>query len=84
LVSDARADVVSTLPGLPVSVLDTLFPLQLAGFSFGTPRMLLHVATHLSYHLGQIDYHRRAVTGDKASAGAMPLAPIAMPPGSVG
>jgi hypothetical protein len=83
-VSDARADVVSTLSGLPASVLDTMFPLQLAGFSFGTPRMLLHVATHLSYHLGQIDYHRRAVTGDKASAGAMALAPIAMPPGSVG
>jgi uncharacterized damage-inducible protein DinB len=25
---------------------------------------LVHLASHLAYHLGQIDYHRRAVTGD--------------------
>jgi hypothetical protein len=26
--------------------------------------LTVHLATHLAYHLGQIDYHRRAVTGD--------------------
>jgi uncharacterized damage-inducible protein DinB len=25
---------------------------------------LLHLATHFAYHLGQLDYHRRVVTGD--------------------
>jgi uncharacterized damage-inducible protein DinB len=30
--------------------------------------LLVHLATHLTYHLGQLDYHRRLVTG----AGAIP------------
>lgn len=30
--------------------------------------LLVHLATHLTYHLGQVDYHRRLVTG----AGAIP------------
>jgi DinB superfamily len=77
-VAVARADVVSVLQTLPPSVLDTTFPLQLAGHSFGTRAFLLHLATHLSYHLGQIDYHRRVVSGDRASAGAMPLGPLAL------
>jgi hypothetical protein len=25
---------------------------------------LVHLATHFAYHLGQVDYHRRMVTGD--------------------
>ena len=28
---------------------------------------LVHLVSHLSYHLGQVDYHRRMVTGDSAS-----------------
>jgi hypothetical protein len=30
--------------------------------------LLLHLIAHFGYHLGQIDYHRRAVSG----AGAVP------------
>jgi hypothetical protein len=30
---------------------------------------LLHLATHLAYHLGQIDYHRRVVTGGESLMG---------------
>jgi uncharacterized protein DUF1572 len=40
------------------------FPDQVAGVSPGTGEFLLHIAVHLGYHLGQIDYHRRLVTGD--------------------
>jgi hypothetical protein len=25
--------------------------------------LLIHLAVHLGYHLGQVDYHRRLVTG---------------------
>jgi hypothetical protein len=27
----------------------------------------MHLVAHLGYHLGQIDYHRRMVTGDKTT-----------------
>lgn len=44
--------------------LSGVFPDQVAGVSPGTGEFLVHVAVHLGYHLGQIDYHRRIVTGD--------------------
>lgn len=76
LVATAREDVVRVVGGLSPDVLSTTFPVQLGGRAFGTRIFLLHLATHLSYHLGQIDYHRRVVSGDRASAGAMPLDPL--------
>ncbi len=39
------------------------FPDQLGGATLPTGLALIHMATHLAYHLGQIDYHRRLVTG---------------------
>jgi hypothetical protein len=33
--------------------------------------VLVHLATHLAYHLGQLDYHRRVVTGDSTGVGAV-------------
>lgn len=35
------------------------FPLEMFGKTFKTDFMLLHLLTHLNYHLGQINYHRR-------------------------
>ena len=32
---------------------------------------ILHLVSHLAYHLGQIDYHRRAVTGDARAIDAV-------------
>lgn len=37
----------------------------------GARRGLLHLAVHLTYHLGQLDYHRRLVTGDTRGVGAL-------------
>jgi hypothetical protein len=31
----------------------------------------MHLSTHLAFHLGQIDYHRRVVTGSNQSVGAV-------------
>ncbi len=47
------------------------FPVQFADAEFSIRLTLLQFLTHLVYHLGQIDYHRRAVTGDRASADAV-------------
>lgn len=39
------------------------FPLPIFEHRFRTSDYLIHLAVHLSYHLGQIDYHRRLLTG---------------------
>jgi hypothetical protein len=38
--------------------------------------VLLHLLSHLGYHLGQIDYHRRIVTGDGKTVDAIAVAEI--------
>jgi hypothetical protein len=47
------------------------FPVQIADGEFSTQLALLQFLSHLAYHLGQIDYHRRVVTGDGTSANAI-------------
>ena len=37
------------------------FPLQVFGRPEKTGFMMVHLAAHLSYHLGQINYHRRLI-----------------------
>lgn len=35
--------------------------------------------THTAYHLGQIDYHRRMISGDGALADTLSLSAMALP-----
>jgi uncharacterized damage-inducible protein DinB len=35
------------------------YPINVFGYEMTTEYLLTHMATHLSYHLGQINYHRR-------------------------
>lgn len=42
--------------------LDSEYPLMIVEQRFNTSDYLIHLAVHLSYHLGQIDYHRRLLT----------------------
>lgn len=39
------------------------YPVPVGGVTLTTGDFLLHLATHLTWHLGQLDYHRRVVTG---------------------
>ncbi len=69
---DAAAQVVErVLSGIDSAGLDEDFPVDFTGRTIPTGRFLLHLATHLAYHLGQVDYHRRAVTGQGALAGVV-------------
>lgn len=54
----------------PSTLLDD-FPEPVAGIRLGTGEYLVHLATHLAYHLGQVDCHRRIVTGKGEGVGAM-------------
>jgi len=47
------------------------YPESVAGMAVETGEYLVHLATHLAYHLGQIDYHRRVITGGTDGIGAV-------------
>jgi hypothetical protein len=43
--------------------IDAEYPETIAGLRVTTGDYLIHLTTHFAYHLGQIDCHRRVVTG---------------------
>jgi uncharacterized damage-inducible protein DinB len=47
------------------------FPEVITGCKVRTSEYLIHLATHFAYHMGQLDYHRRIVTGKNISVEAM-------------
>jgi hypothetical protein len=49
------------------------YPEKVGGVSSSTGAFLAHFATHLAYHLGQVDYHRRIMTGESKTVKAMAL-----------
>jgi len=75
LIGAARSEVAATLAALDPSVLGEPH-IAPGDRKIGTGLWLVHLAVHLGYHLGQIDYHRRTVTGNPAGADAMPLQPL--------
>ncbi|XWW46560.1 DinB family protein [Fibrella sp. USSR17] len=61
---DETASLVSrTLLSLDEARLQEEYPLLVFENKTSTGFLLVHLATHLAYHLGQINYHRRLVTG---------------------
>jgi Protein of unknown function (DUF1572). len=57
---DAAATVVkSSLEKLTVEDLANTYPIEVFSQPLTTEFFLIHLTTHLSYHLGQINYHRR-------------------------
>ena len=69
----AIAAVERALEAVPDGALDTEYPLAVSGVRMPTGLFLTHLATHLAYHLGQVDYHRRAVTANAAGVGAQSI-----------
>lgn len=72
-----RADLVGRITAieawLPAAVaqlttedLDRVFPKPMWGRTIGTRQFLMHLYGHLNYHLGQIGYLRRMLTGSGA------------------
>jgi hypothetical protein len=74
LIADLQraADVVRrTLPSLDPGRFTEVYPLPVANRRVNTGEFMTHLATHLAYHVGQIDFHRRVVTGDATGIGAV-------------
>jgi hypothetical protein len=59
------------LPDLPPALLGTWYPEPVAKRRVRTDEFLVHLEAHLAYHVGQVDYHRRAVTGENLGVGAV-------------
>ncbi len=64
--SAVRDEIPQIIANLQADVLDGAYPELYAGTTLPTRQMLIHLNGHLNYHLGQIDYLRRVLTGDGA------------------
>ena len=67
----------STLADLPDERLDAAFPIAFGENRVATGDFLAHLAAHLAFHVGQIDYHRRLVTGHNDSIGPLAISELA-------
>jgi len=67
------------MKGLSAERLAQTFPEQLGGRTFPTQEFIVHLLSHLAYHLGQLDYHRRVVTENGTSIGALPVKELGAP-----
>lgn len=76
-VAAARAEADRTLAALDENALGRPYPLAVGGVTLSTGQLLIHLATHLAYHLGQLDYHRRVATGGGSVAGMQATSALA-------
>jgi hypothetical protein len=62
LIKDIRETMIvieHALSGISSSDMDEIYPLLVFDQWTSTEYLLVHLTTHLSYHLGQVNYHRR-------------------------
>ena len=50
------------MPMVTADALSAEYPMAVGTVKVNTQDFLVHLAVHLGYHLGQVDYHRRIVT----------------------
>ena len=65
------AAVEQTMRAISDEALETAYPQPIGGRTIHATTVGLHLLAHLAYHLGQMDTHRRAVTGDAAGVDAV-------------
>ena len=68
-VDEAIAAIQRTMPKLTDADMAKPYPLAVAGMTTGD--FLMHLAAHFAYHLGQLDYLRRFLTGEAGKIGAL-------------
>ena len=84
----SRADVIAALDQAIVDVRDTLaqisparwqeeFPIAVGNVHAPTGRYLVHFCAHAAFHLGQVDYLRRVLTGENHTATTVDVQPLA-------
>jgi uncharacterized damage-inducible protein DinB len=76
-IETTREEVGRALAALGGKALPNWFPEVISEMHVETEEYLLHLCTHFTYHLGQVDTHRRIVTGQTAGVGAVRPAELA-------
>lgn len=59
LISTTRRITLAVIAGLTAEDLEKIYPEKVLAGTLSTGHFLVHLSTHLNYHLGQINYHRR-------------------------
>lgn len=70
-IAAARSVLRSAVDRASERALDADWPEIVGGARVVTGEYLIHLVSHFAYHLGQVDYHRRLVTGDSRGVDAM-------------
>jgi hypothetical protein len=68
-VERARSAVAAGLARIRPESLEEDYPLVVVGARLTTADYLIHLCAHAAYHLGQLDTHRRLVTGSTSGVG---------------
>ncbi len=76
MIGETKTEVKDTLALLGSDILDKDYPQEVGGVIIKTEDFLFHLITHLSYHLGQIDYHRRLITGTNVTVGMLSISEL--------
>ncbi len=58
-IEEVRGIVVDTLSNLPAERWNEIYPENVLGASLSVRLFVMHLHSHLTYHLGQVDYLRR-------------------------
>jgi hypothetical protein len=66
-----RQAVAASLARVPPGALEADYPEVIGELRIRTGEYLVHLCVHFAYHLGQLDAHRRAVTGLEDGVGAV-------------
>lgn len=61
-ISETLEAVTITLTQLSSEQLSNTYPENVLGYEMSTEYFLIHLHGHLTYHLGQINYHRRIIS----------------------
>ena len=60
-IDEVKTTIYNTLQGISEEELSEKFPINVFGYEMTKFFFLIHLHSHLSYHLGQINYHRRLI-----------------------
>ena len=60
-IDEVKTTIYNTLQGLSEKELSDNFPINVFGYEMTNLFFLIHLHSHLTYHLGQINYHRRLI-----------------------
>ena len=71
-IAELKGSIPSIIEALPPEQMEGEYPEVVLEAAMSTQAFLMHLYGHLNWHLGQVDYLRRIITGDGAIERARP------------